>query len=132
MPFISDTELRELKLRGEKLIDTYTDRHGLVWERPTAWAWFAANRAIAHRQEALREAAACIETFIEFGRRVEKVPDCMVLTAGSTMAARQLTAGDLKCLVKLLQDLTGPIDTTLDREHDAKIYGNNKDVGDPI
>lgn len=135
MPYISETELAELKAAAApKLDDTYVDRHGTTWTRPTAWAYFAACRALNHHNELIREAAACIDTFKSFADRIQKVPDCMILTMGSAMAARQLTAGDMKCLVKFLNDLQAPIDATLDREHDAKmaVQGNNQDLGDKI
>ena len=33
--------------------ETYTDDHGTVWTRPTAWAYFAACRALREKEAAL-------------------------------------------------------------------------------
>jgi hypothetical protein len=98
--------------------ETYTDRHGTVWTRPTAWAYFAACRALKHHNDMLRSFRPDVQRFRDFTRRIESMRDDMVLTAGSSMAARQLTVKDFKNIMEFFAILESKVPTRSDEEWD--------------
>lgn len=55
--------------------------------------------------DVVTEHLACLDTLIEFTNRIDRLPDGLQLTNGSTMAGRQLTAGDFKCLRSMAAQL---------------------------
>lgn len=99
-------------------MQVYVDRHGTVWTKPTAWAYFAACRAIRHHNDMLRSFRPDVQRFRDFTRRIESMRDDMVLTAGSSMAARQLTVKDFKNIMEFFAILESKVPTRSDEEWD--------------
>lgn len=110
--------LRLANYHLSKAAETYTDRHGTVWERPTAWAYFAACRAIRHGNDVRKAFRPDMQRFRDFTRRIETMHDDMVLTAGSSMAARQLTVKDFKNVMEFFALLEAPVPSQKDNEWD--------------
>lgn len=54
----AEAETARLRAENERLSETYTDEEGTVWSPPTAWAYFAACRALHAKTVALAEAEA--------------------------------------------------------------------------
>lgn len=54
----AEAETARLRAENERLSETYTDEDGTVWSPPTAWAYFAACRALHAKTAALAEAKA--------------------------------------------------------------------------
>lgn len=109
-------------LRGLEMVDdTYEDRHGTVWTRPTAWAYFAACRALNHYQPLIRELLKVGKPFVEFATNLRSAPIKMPVTQGSPLAGRQLTVGHFVMLQCALEDLDKPVPTGLDQVHDEEM-----------
>lgn len=54
----AEAETARLRAENDRLSETYTDEDGTVWSPPTAWAYFAACRALNAKTAALAEARA--------------------------------------------------------------------------